>query len=129
MRATLKVLPLLAAAAASIATAGAQAQDKVSFGTNWRAQAEHGGYYQAVAAGIYAKHGLDVTIRPGGPQVNNAQLLAAGRIDFNMGGSTFNSLNYVVEKVPIATIAAIFQKDPIVLIAHPGAGNDTLEGL
>lgn len=100
----------------------ALALDKVTFGTNWKAQAEHGGYYQAVADGTYAKHGLDVTIRQGGPQVNHAQLLAAGKIDFNMGGSLFGQFNYTQSNIPMVTIAAIFQKEPQVLLAHPDAG-------
>ena len=61
--------------------------DKVTFGTNWLAEAEHGGYYQAVVDGTYAKYGLDVTILQGGPQANNGLLLAAGKIDFYMGGN------------------------------------------
>jgi len=105
------------------------AQDKATFGTNWKAQAEHGGFYQAVAAGIYKKYGLDVTIRMGGPQVNHPQLLAAGAIDFNMGSSSFSALNYAKSDIPMVTVAAIFQKDPQVLIAHPGQGNDTLAAM
>ncbi len=65
----------------------------------------------------------------GGPQVNNPQLLAAGQVDFNVGASSFAALNYVQAGVPVVTVAAIFQKDPQVLIAHPGQGNDTLEAL
>jgi NitT/TauT family transport system substrate-binding protein len=107
----------------------ARAADRVTFATNWKAQAEHGGFYQAVATGIYRRHGLDVTIRMGGPQVNNPQLVAAGAVDFNMGASSFGALNYVKANVPVATVAAIFQKDPQVLIAHPGQGHDTLEAL
>src|SRR2546430_15824320 len=72
--------------------ARAQSVDKLSFGTNWKAQAEHGGYYQAVATGIYKKLGLDVTIRMGGPQINHPQLLASGVIDFNMGSNCFSAL-------------------------------------
>ena len=79
---------------AAAAPARAQ-QDKITFGTNWKAQAEHGGFYQALATGIYRKLGLDVTIRMGGPQVNHPQLLAAGAIDFNMGSNCFIALNYV----------------------------------
>jgi len=105
------------------------AQDKVTFGTNWKAQAEHGGFYQAVAAGIYKKYGLDVTIRMGGPQVNHPQLLAAGAIDFNMGSSSFSALNYAKNDIPMVTVAAIFQKDPQVLISHPGQGNDTVAAM
>lgn len=100
----------------------APAADKVTFGTNWKAEAEHGGYYQALADGTYARYGLDVTIRQGGPQVNHSQLLAAGRIDFNMGGNLFSQFNFLQNKVPVVTVAAIFQKDPQVLLAHPGSG-------
>ena len=123
-----------ATAALALAVAGpvlAQSKplDKVTFGTDWRAQAEHGGFYQAVATGIYAKHGLDVTIRPGGPQVNHAQLLAAGKLDFNMSPNSFIPLNFAKEGIPMVAVAALFQKDPQVLIAHAGQGNDSLAAL
>jgi NitT/TauT family transport system substrate-binding protein len=108
---------------------GATAADAVSFGTDWKAEAEHGGYYQAIATGIYRQYGLDVTLRQGGPQVNHAQLLAAGRLDFNLAPNSFVPLNFVHENIPMVTVAAIFQKDPSVLIAHPGQGNDTLAAL
>ena len=97
----------------------------MTFGTNWKAQAEHGGFYQAVATGIYEKYGLEVTIRPGGPQVNHSQLLAAGTIDFNMGGGLFGAFNYVQNDIPMVVVAAIFQKDPQILMAHPGQGVET----
>jgi NitT/TauT family transport system substrate-binding protein len=109
--------------------AGAHAEDKVTFGTDWKAEAEHGGYYQAIAAGIYAKHGIAVTLRPGGPQVNHAMLLAAGRLDFNEAPNSFISLNFVKEGIPMVAVAAMFQKDPSVLIAHPGVGNDSFAAL
>jgi NitT/TauT family transport system substrate-binding protein len=117
--------------AALIAAAAlpALAQDKVTFGTDWKAEAEHGGYYQAIATGIYAKHGLEVTLRQGGPQVNHAQLLAAGRLDLNEAPNSFIGLNYVNESIPMVAVAALFQKDPSVLIAHPGVGNDSLAAL
>jgi NitT/TauT family transport system substrate-binding protein len=102
------------------------AADKVKFGTDWKAEAEHGGYYQAIATGIYQRYGLDVTLRPGGPQVNHAQLLAAGVLDFNIASNSFIPLNYVKEKIPMVAVAAMFQKDPSVLIAHTGQGNDSL---
>jgi NitT/TauT family transport system substrate-binding protein len=105
------------------------ALDEVTFGTNWKAQAEHGGFYQAVASGIYEKHGLNVAIRPGGPQVNHAQLLAAGKIDFNMGGNLFEQFNFVQNDIPMVTIAAVFQKDPQILMAHPDQGFDDLADL
>ncbi|MCU0670875.1 MAG: ABC transporter substrate-binding protein, partial [Myxococcota bacterium] len=100
----------------------AQALDKVTFGTNWLAQAEHGGFYQAVAEGIYRKHGLDVTIKMGGPQVNGLQLLAAGQIDIFMGFD-IQTMKVVEEGVPVVTIGATFQRDPVALIAHPPASS------
>ncbi|HEY9597162.1 MAG TPA: ABC transporter substrate-binding protein [Cyanophyceae cyanobacterium] len=100
----------------------------VTFGTNWFAQAEHGGFYQAVAKGIYQEHGLDVKIKMGGPQVNGTQLLMGGAIDFFMGFG-LDAIKAVEEGIPKVTVAAIFQKDPQVLIAHPGVGNDSLEKL
>ena len=105
-----------------IATASAFAQDKVTFATNWKAQAAHGGFYQAVADGTYKKYGLDVTIQQGGPQVNNRPLLPAGRIDFLMTGNLLHSFDNVKNGVPTVVVAAMFQKDPQALIAHPGQG-------
>ena len=103
--------------AAGLALAcGATATETITFGTDWKAEAEHGGYYQAVATGIYRQHGLDVTLRQGGPQVNHGQLLAAGRLDFNLAPNSFIPLNFAQENIPLVAVAAIFQKDPSVLI-------------
>jgi len=98
----------------------ALALDQVTLGTDWRAEAEHGGYYQAIATGIYQKYGIEVTLRMGGPQVNHAQLLAAGRLDFDEAPNSFIALNFVKQSIPMVAVAAFFQKDPQVLIAHPG---------
>jgi NitT/TauT family transport system substrate-binding protein len=124
----LRVLGIAALAAAALC-AHAQQPMKLTMGTNWKAEAEHGGYYQAVATGIYKKYGLDVTIRMGGPQVNNLQMLVAGVIDFNMGSDSFNGLNFVKNNIPGVVVASIFQKDPRILMAHPGQGNDSLAAL
>lgn len=99
----------------------------ITFGTNWYAQAEHGGFYQAVATGIYEEHGLNVTIKMGGPQVNGTQLLMGGAVDFFMGYSS-DAIKAVAEGIPKVTVAAMFQKDPQVLIAHPGTA-ETLADL
>jgi NitT/TauT family transport system substrate-binding protein len=119
------VLIMLAAAA----PARAQALDKVAFGTNWVAEAEHGGFYQALADGTYKKYGLDVTIVPGGPNVNNRILLPVGKIDFFMSANTLQSFDAVEQNIPTLAIAAMFQKDPQVLIAHPDQGVDKFEDL
>jgi NitT/TauT family transport system substrate-binding protein len=105
------------------------AAEVVNFGTDWKAEAEHGGFYQAIATGIYKKHGLDVNLRQGGPQVNHAQLLAAGVLDFNIASNSFVPLNFVQQNIPMVAVAALFQKDPSVLIAHPGQGDDSLAAL
>ncbi len=107
----------------------ARAADRVSFGIDWLAEAEYGGYYQAVAQGIYTRHGLDVTIRQGGPQVNQAQLLMGGRLDFTIAGNSFLALNFAREALPFVVVAAIFQKDPAVMLAHPGVGHDSFAAL
>jgi NitT/TauT family transport system substrate-binding protein len=106
----------------------AQVLDKVSFHTDWRAQAEHGGYYQAIAAGLYRKAGIECDLRQGGPNLNISQLLLGGRVDMVMSNS-FEAFTYVREKAPFFTIASIFQKDPQVLIGHPDRGFDGFDKL
>jgi NitT/TauT family transport system substrate-binding protein len=108
--------------------ARAQTPDKVSFGTNWVAEAEHGGFYQALADGTYPKHGLDVTIVQGGPQVNNQLMLAVGRLDFAIAAN-LQSFDAVEQNIPTLAIAAMFQKDPQVMIAHPNRGINDLKDL
>src|SRR6202048_95547 len=119
----------LLAVVAALAPARAQTVDKVSFGTNWVAEAEHGGFFQAVADGTYKNYGLDVTIVPGGPNDNNRMLLIAGKIDFFMAANTLMSFDAVTNDVPVVTIAAMFQKDPQVFLTHPESKITKLEDL
>jgi NitT/TauT family transport system substrate-binding protein len=116
-------------AACIVTIAAAQQLDKVRFGTNWVAEPEHGGFYQALADGTYRQYGLDVTILPGGPQVNNRILLPVGKIDFFMSANLLQAFDAVAQNVPTLSVAAMFQKDPQVLIAHPDAGVEKLEDL
>ncbi|MEO0944563.1 MAG: ABC transporter substrate-binding protein [Pseudomonadota bacterium] len=109
----------IAAFAATAASADGHLKE-VKFGTNWVAQAEHGGFYQSLADGTYEECGLSVEILPGGPQVNNRALMLAGRIDFHMGGDLLQAFNAVKEGVPVVSVAAAFQKHPQVIVAHPG---------
>ena len=109
--------------------APAQALDKITFATNWRAQAEHGGFYQAVADGTYARYGLEVRILPGGPQINARLLLAAGRVDFAMGSNLIQTFDAVKQKIPVVDVASLFQIDPVILMSHPGQGYDRFEDL
>src|SRR5476651_1301543 len=121
---------ILLALIAGLASAQAQQLDKVRFGTNWVAEAEHGGFYQALADGTYKRYGLDLTIVPGGPNVNNRILLPAGRIDFFMSANTLQSFDAVEQNIPTLAVAAMFQKDPQVLIAHPDVAKfEDLKGL
>ena len=119
----------LAAFAALAAPHAARALDKVSFATNWLAEAEHGGFYQAVADGTYAKYGLEVKIVPGGPQANNRLLLISGKVDFFMGANMIQAMDAVKEGVPTLAVASMFQKDPIIYMSHPGQGLDKIEEL
>jgi len=103
--------------------------DKVSFGTNWVPEAEHGGFFQALADGTYKSYGLDVTIVPGGPNENNRMLLIAGKIDFFMSANTLQSFDAAANNVPVVAIAAMFQKDPQVFVTHPESKVTKLEDL
>ena len=122
------------AVAVGLVCAGATAQaqqslDKVSFGTNWVAEGEHGGHYQALVDGTYKRYGLDVTIVPGGPNVNNRILLPVGKLDFFMAANTLQSFDAVEQNIPTLAVAAMFQKEPQVLMAHPDQGIDKFEDL
>ena len=127
----MKTKLLMSVAALSLlgASSLASAQEKVTFQTNWFAQAEHGGYYQSVADGTYKACGLDVTIAMGGPQVTGRPLMLAGKIDFYMGGNMLQAFSAVQENIPVVIVAASFQKEPQVLMSHPGEGLDTWEDL
>jgi NitT/TauT family transport system substrate-binding protein len=125
----MKLKTLTYTIAALLAGTAAQASEAVTFGTNWVAQAEHGGFYQAVVDGTYAACGLDVTIVPGGPNVNNRALLLAGKIDFLMDGNLLQPFNSVKENIPMVVVASMFQKEPQVIMTHPGQGLDTWESL
>jgi NitT/TauT family transport system substrate-binding protein len=107
-------------------SAQASGSTSIRFATDWRAQAEHGGFYEALATGEYKKRGLDVTIVQGGPAVNVPQLLAAGAVDMGMGSNSFIVMNLAQEQAPVKAVAAFMQKDPQVLIAHPDQGISTL---
>lgn len=127
-RRQLLATPLLAAPA-FIRAQGASQPEKVVFATNWRAQAAHGGFYQALVDGSYARAGLAVEIRQGGPQVNNRPLLPARKIDFLMTGNLLHAFDNARMGVPTISVAAVFQKDPQALLAHPGQGFERFEDL
>jgi NitT/TauT family transport system substrate-binding protein len=107
---------------------GSGSLDTVNLGLSWVAEAEYGGFYQAVANGIYKQYGLDVKIRQGGPRINGGLLLVNGTIDFYLGQSV-DAIKAVEAGIPKMTVAAIFQKEIQVLLAHPGSGNDSLAAL
>lgn len=113
---------ILTFAAAAALTPAAHAQDKVTFLTSWFAQAEHGGFYQALAKGIYKKHGLDVTIKMGGPQVHGMQLMLAGEADMHMGYD-FQVLKTLEQGGDPVTVAVSFQHDLQGLMTHPDVPN------
>ena len=116
---------------ASSAPSGAPASGltPLKFATDWHAQAEQGGFYQALATGEYSKRGLDVTIVQGGPSVNVPQLLASRAVDMGMGSNSFIVMNLAQEKAPVKAVAAFMQKDPQVLMAHPDQGIKSIAGM
>jgi NitT/TauT family transport system substrate-binding protein len=128
---------LVLAAAALLAACSSQKKAEapaaggapIRFATDWKAQAEQGGFYEALAEGEYAKRGLDVKIIQGGPGVNVPQLLASGAVDLGMGSNSFIVMNLAQEKVPVKAVAAFMQKDPQVLIAHPDTGVEKIADL
>ena len=119
LRTTLAGLAAWIAMASPVSAQTAQTYDKVSIGTNWVAEAEHGGFYQALADGTYRKYGLDVNIVQGGPNTNNRILLPVGKLDFYLSANTLQGFDAVTENIPTVEVAALFQKDPQVLLAHP----------
>jgi NitT/TauT family transport system substrate-binding protein len=119
MSGTIMKLRALLAAVMFAAAANAAPPTRIVFVTDWKAQAEHGGFYEALALGLYSKAGLDVVIRQGGPSVNVPQLIAAGAADFGIGSNSFVALNLVQQHVPLRAVMAVFQKDPAILMTHP----------
>lgn len=113
-----KMLKAGVLAIAAVCSSAAFAKTTVRFLTNWFAEAEHGGFYQALADGTYKKAGLDVEIKIGGPQINGLQLLFAGQADMIMGYD-LQVLKAVEDGFPVVTVAAAFQKDPQAIFAHP----------
>ncbi len=116
----------LTACSRPIQPAEAPGRTALRFATDWRAEAEQGGFFEALATGEYARRGLDVRIIPGGAGANVAQLIATGAADLGIGSNSFGVMNLAAEHVPVKAVMAAFQKDPQVLIAHPGGG---IEGL
>jgi NitT/TauT family transport system substrate-binding protein len=131
----LAVLVALALAACSpgkqedAAKPSATGRTTIRFATDWKAEAEQGGFYEALAEGEYAKHGLDVTIVQGGPGSNVPQLLAAGSVDMGVGSNAFIVMNLAQQKAPLKAVMAVFQKDPQVLLAHPDTGVKSIADL
>ena len=125
----MRVLIIAALAGAAALAQPAFALDKVTFATNWLADPEAGGYYQALVDGTYEKNGLDVTILPGGPSSNGAMLLIAGKIEFFMGGDMIGDFLDVQNNIPLIPVAADFQKNPQCFMSHPGVGLDKWQDL
>lgn len=127
----LRIRPLLMAVFLTTSAAPGRAADlpHLTFGTDWLAEAEHGGFYQAQALGLYRKHGIDITIKMGGPQTNGSLAIAGGQVDFMLASGALSALAMAEQNIPAQAVAAYFQKDPQVLIAHPNTGADSLEAL
>lgn len=119
----------LAACGRSEAPLDDEGRVRLRFATDWHARAEHGGFYQALAGGAYARRGLNVQIVQGKPGVNVPQLLASGAVELGLGSDSFIPLNLVAEGAPVKAVAAFFQKDPQVLLTHPDSALTSIAGL
>ena len=117
---------LLAACSGGQKSPSAGGATVIRFATDWRAEAEHGGFYEALATGEYSKRGLDVRIIPGGENVNVPELVASGAVELGDGSNSFIVANLVANHAPVRAVAAFMQKDPQVLLAHPGVGINSL---
>ena len=106
--------------------AGGPQKTLIRFATDWQAEAEHGGFYEALATGEYAKRGLDVRIIQGGPTVNVPELVASGAVELGDGSNSFIVMNLANAHAPVKAVAAFMQKDPQVLLAHPDAGINSI---
>lgn len=112
-----------------LAPAPARAADKLKFIADWTAEAEHGCWYAAQADGLYAKANLDVTILPGGPQVNGPQMLAAGAVDVALISSAMQAIGFTQNHIPIVIVAALMQKNEQILMTHQSAGYASLAAM
>lgn len=121
------IVAALAISAVCIASP-AYSLDKVRFGTDWLAEADHGGFYQAVADGTYAKYGLDVEIQQGGPGAQNRALLLTGKLDFYLGTQQ-EQLVGIEQGIPLVDVAAFYQKNAQVILAHSDSGVEKFEDL
>jgi NitT/TauT family transport system substrate-binding protein len=128
LAAALAAVALAACSPANQQAAGAKGTP-IRFATDWRAEAEHGGFYEALANGEYARRGLDVKLIQGGPGVNVPQLLASGAVELGDGSNSFIVMNLAQQRVPVKAVAAFMQKDPQVLIAHPDQGINSIADL
>jgi len=119
---------LVVACLLCLASFAACCADKVVLQLGWAAEPEFGGFFEALQTGLYGNHGIDLDLRLGNPQSNTTQLLLAGRADFIVAPSS-DALNAAREGLPVVVVAAIFQRDPRVIISHRGAGNDSLASM
>lgn len=123
------ILAFVALSVVAFASVSARQNTEIVFATDWKAQAEHGGFYQAVAKGFYKKRGLNVRIRPGGPGSDNPRLIAAGALDIAMASNSFQPINLIAAGADIKVVMASFQKDPQVLMVHPEADAQSIADL
>ena len=99
------------------ASAAGGALPKVRFKTDWHPQAEHGGFYQAVARGFYRESGIDVDIVPGGPGVPVSQIVLSGQVDLAMGRSD-DMIAWVSKGLPFVVVGVYMERDPQAILVH-----------
>lgn len=98
------------------AVSPASAQEKATVRLKWVAQTQFAGVYVAQAKGYYKAEGLDMTINPGGPNLNAESLVASGADTFAVGGGIESSLAARDKKLPIVTLGMLHQRTPVVMV-------------
>jgi NitT/TauT family transport system substrate-binding protein len=111
---TIKLASLLLAAAVSLTAMQAAAADKVTLQLKWVTQAQFAGYYVAKDKGFYEEEGLDVEIKPGGPDIAPPQVLAGGGADVIVDWMP-SALATREKGVPLVNIAQPFKSSGMML--------------
>lgn len=117
----MKILGAAAVAAALTLGTAAEAADKLTLQLKWVTQAQFAGYYVAKDKGFYEEEGLDVTIKPGGPDINPSQVIAGGGADVVLDWMP-SALATREKGVPLVNIAQPFQQSGMMLTCRKETG-------
>lgn len=125
---TQSLLAAVMAVCGVAASTGAMAADKVTVQLKWVPQAQFAGYYMAAAKGYYKAEGLDVTIKPGGPDISPVQVIAGNQADVVVNWMP-DALAAREAGVPLVNIAQVFNRSGLMLTCKKSSGVATPKDL